>query len=185
MARIDALYLEDPCSGSRRVVECLASECIPISHDRERNLMRRRWLGAIYQKPHTTVPDAQSKRFPCLVELKQFRAADQIWATDINAIPPQKGFFYLEAIVDLCFRNVLSWKLFNRHDTEFCLDDLEIPLGRWSQAKDLNSDLGCQFTSFDFVSRLPAEKIRISWSGGSAAATSTSWRNGCGAQSSR
>ena len=30
MARIDALYLEDPCSGSRRMVEYLAREGIPI-----------------------------------------------------------------------------------------------------------------------------------------------------------
>jgi len=31
MARIDALYLDDPCSGSRRMVEYLAREGIPIS----------------------------------------------------------------------------------------------------------------------------------------------------------
>ena len=30
MARIDALYLEDPCSGSRWLVEVLAREGIPI-----------------------------------------------------------------------------------------------------------------------------------------------------------
>jgi putative transposase len=40
MARIDALYLEDPCSGSRRMVYCLAQEGIPISRDRVRNLIR-------------------------------------------------------------------------------------------------------------------------------------------------
>jgi len=34
MARIDALYLEDPCSGSRRIVDYLASEGITISRDR-------------------------------------------------------------------------------------------------------------------------------------------------------
>ena len=44
MARIDALYLEDPCSGSRRMVEYLAGERIPISRDRVRNLMRRQGL---------------------------------------------------------------------------------------------------------------------------------------------
>ena len=45
MARIDALYLEDPCSGSRRMVAYLAREGIPISRDRsvlqERVLLRR------------------------------------------------------------------------------------------------------------------------------------------------
>ena len=78
MARIDALYLEDPCSGSRRMVEYLAREGIPISRDRVRNLMRRMGLRAIYQKPRTTVPGEPSKRFPCLVDLKQVTTADQI-----------------------------------------------------------------------------------------------------------
>ena len=44
MARIDALYLEDPCSGSRRMVEYPAREGIPISRDRVRILMRRMGL---------------------------------------------------------------------------------------------------------------------------------------------
>jgi putative transposase len=56
MARIDSCYLEDPCSGSRRMVGYLARDGIPISRDRVRNLMRRRGLRAIHQKPCTTIP---------------------------------------------------------------------------------------------------------------------------------
>ena len=41
MSRIDAFYLQDPCSVSRRFVKYLAREGIPISPDRVRNLMRR------------------------------------------------------------------------------------------------------------------------------------------------
>ena len=78
MARIDALYMEDPCSGSHRLVKYLAREGIPISRDRVRNLMRRVGLKAINQKPSTTVPGESSKRFPCLVDFKQVKEADQI-----------------------------------------------------------------------------------------------------------
>ena len=124
MARIDCLYLEDPCSGSRRMVEYLAREGIPISRDRVRNLMRRMGLRAIYQKPRTTVPGDPSERFPCLVDLRLVMAVDQVWATDITYIPLQKGFLYLVAIVDLFSRNVLSWKLSNSLDTEFCPEAL-------------------------------------------------------------
>ncbi len=95
MARIDALYLDDPCSGSRRMVDYLAREGIPISRDRARNLMRRMGLRAIYQKPRTTVPGEPSERFPCLVDASNITAADQVWATDITYIPLQKGFLYL------------------------------------------------------------------------------------------
>jgi putative transposase len=165
MARIDALYLEDPCSGSRRMVDYLAREGIPISRDRVRNLMRRMGLRAIYQKPRTTVPGEPSERFPCLVDLKQVRAVDQAWATDITYIPLQKGFLYLVAIVDLFSRNVLSWKLSNSLDTEFCLDALELALAGGRKPEVFHSDQGCQFTSSDFVARLQGEEIKISWSG--------------------
>jgi putative transposase len=165
MARIDALYLEDPCSGSRRMVDYLAREGIPISRDRARNLMRRMGLRAIYRKPRTTIPGDPAERFPCLVDLNAVTAVDQIWATDITYIPLQKGFLYLVAIVDLFSRNVLSWKLSNSLDTEFCLEALEMALGSGRKPEVFHSDQGCQFTSSDFVARLQADGIRISWSG--------------------
>jgi putative transposase len=165
MARIDALYLEDPCSGSRRMVDYLAREGIPISRDRVRNLMRRMGLRAIYQKPRTTIPGDPAERFTCLVDLNAVTAVDQVWATDITYIPLHKGFLYLVAIVDLFSRNVLSWKLSNSLDTEFCLDALEMALGGGHKPEIFHSDQGCQFTSGDFVARLQAEEIRISWAG--------------------
>jgi putative transposase len=173
MARIDALYLEDPCSGSRRMVDYLVREGIPISRDRARNLMRRMGLRAIYRKPRTTIPGEPAERFPCLVDLKEVSAVDQVWATDITYIPLQKGFLYLVAIVDLFSRNVYScgegyaysWKLSNSLDTEFYLDALEMALEGGRRPEIFHSDQGCQFTSGDFMARLQAEGIRISWSG--------------------
>jgi putative transposase len=128
MARIDALYLGDPCSGSRRMVGYLARDGIPISRDRVRNLMRRMGLRAIYQRPRTTIPGSPSERFPCLVDLSQVTAVDQVWATDITYIPLQKRLLYLVAIMDLHSRHGLSWKLSNNLGTEFCLGALEIAL---------------------------------------------------------
>jgi putative transposase len=159
MARIDAHYLEDPCSGSRRMVGYLARDGIPISRDQVRNLMHRMGLRAIYQKPRTTIPGDLAERFPCLVDLDAVTAVDQVWATDITYItyiPLQKGFLYLVAIVDLFSRNVLSWRLSNSLDTEFCLDALEMALGGGRRPEIFHSDQGCQFTSGNFVARLQA-----------------------------
>mgnify|MGYP002654435603 CR=1 FL=1 len=165
MARIDAIYLEDPSSGSRRIVHYLAREGIPISRDRVRNLMRRMGLRAIYQKPRTTIPGRPSERFPCLVELDNITSIDQVWATDITYIPMRKGFLYLVAIMDLFSRNVLSWKLSNSLDTQFCMDALEMALESGRRPEIFHSDQGCQFTSADYVAKLQAEEIKISWSG--------------------
>jgi putative transposase len=77
MARIDAFYLEDPCSGSRRIVSYLARDGIPVSLDRVRNLMRRMGLlRAIHQKPRTTVPGTPSELFPCQVDVSTVTAVD-------------------------------------------------------------------------------------------------------------
>ena len=89
--------------------------------------------------------------------------SDSHWATDITTIPLQKGFFYLVAIVDLCSRNVLSWKLTGSLDTEFCLDALQMALAGGRKPEIFHSDQGRQFTSADFVTRLQAETIKISW----------------------
>jgi putative transposase len=143
MARIDALYLEDPCSGSRRMVTYLAGEGIPISRDRVRNLMHRMGLRAVYQKPRTTVPGNPSERVPCLVDLREITAVDQVWATDITYIPLQKGILYLVAIMDLHSRHVLSWKLSNSLDTEFCMEALEMALSSGRKPQIFHSDQGC------------------------------------------
>ncbi|MFY8148900.1 MAG: transposase [Prochlorococcaceae cyanobacterium] len=78
--------------------------------------------------------------------------------------PTAEVFLYLVAIMDLFSRHVLSWKLSNSLDTEFCLDALEMPPSGGRQPKIFHSDQGYQFTSGDFVARLQAEKIKISWS---------------------
>jgi len=69
------------------------------------------------------------------------------------------------AVVDLFSRNVLSWKLSNSLDTEFCLQALEVALSSGRKPEIFHSNPGCQFTSFDFVAKLRGEKIKISWSG--------------------
>jgi putative transposase len=99
------------------------------------------------------------------VDLKLVTAVDQVWATDITYIPLQKGFLYLVAVVDLFSRHVLSWRLSNSLDTEFCLDALEMALSAGRKPEIFHSDQGCQFTSADFVARLQMEEIKISWSG--------------------
>jgi putative transposase len=165
MARIDAWYLEDPASGSRRMVDYLAADGIKAGRDRVRHLMRRMGLRAVYPKPRTTIPGEQAERFPCLVDLEKIRVPDEVWATDITYIPLRKGFLYLVAIIDLHSRHILSWKLSNSLDTEFCLEALEMALGSGRKPRVFHSDQGCQFTSSDFVERLRKDKIKISWSG--------------------
>jgi putative transposase len=99
------------------------------------------------------------------VDLDKITSIDQVWATNITYMPLRKGFLYLVAIVDLFSRNILSWKLSNSLDTQFCMEGLEMALSSGSRPEIFHSDQGCQFTSADFVGRLQAEDIKISWPG--------------------
>ncbi len=80
-------------------------------------------------------------------------------------IPLRKDFLYLVAVVDLFSRNVLSWKLTNSLDTEFCLEALEMALASGRKPQIFHSDQGYQCTSGGFVAQLKSEDIKISWSG--------------------
>lgn len=108
IARIYALYLEEPYSGSRRMVDHLVREGIAIDWDRMPHFLRCMSLQAIYQKPFTHIPGDPSDRYLCLVDVNQVTAVDPIWATEITYIPLQNGFLRHVAIIDTFYRSVLG-----------------------------------------------------------------------------
>jgi putative transposase len=77
----------------------------------------------------------------------------------------RKGFLYLVAIMDWHSRKVLSWRLSNTMDTDFCVSALEEALARYDKPDIFNSDQGSQFTSAAFTMVLGDHDIRISMDG--------------------
>ena len=90
---------------------------------------------------------------------------NQVWGKNITYIPVKRGFLYLVAIMDWYSRKVLSWQLSNKMDTHFCIEWLEEALDLNGRPDIFNTDQGSQFTSFDFISVLKENKIRISIDG--------------------
>jgi putative transposase len=76
-----------------------------------------------------------------------------------------KGFMYLVAIMDWHSRRVLSWRVSNTLDTDFCIDALEEALQRFGAPEIFNTDQGCQFTSEPFTAVLKDHGIAISMDG--------------------
>ena len=76
-----------------------------------------------------------------------------------------RGFLYLVAIMDWASRKVLSWRLSNTMDTEFCVDALEEALCRYGTPEIFNTDQGAQFTSDSFTKVLQDAGVRISMDG--------------------
>jgi putative transposase len=90
---------------------------------------------------------------------------NQVWVTDITYIKLGKGFVYLVMILDLYSRKILTWKVSNTLDTDFCLAALEEAIKQWGIPAIFNTDQGSQFTSDAFISVLESYGIRISMDG--------------------
>ncbi|UJP04508.1 MAG: integrase core domain-containing protein [Nitrosomonas sp.] len=71
-------------------------------------------------KPKTSHPNKQHKTYPDLLKGTVIDRPNQVWAADITYVPMQKGFGYLIAMMDWYSRKVLSWRLSNMLDTDFC-----------------------------------------------------------------
>ncbi len=77
----------------------------------------------------------------------------------------EKGFGYLVASMDWCSRKVLSRRLSNTLDTDFCVQALEAAIQDYGCPQIMNSDQGAQFTSKAFTSTLKNSDIQISMDG--------------------
>jgi transposase InsO family protein len=93
---------------------------------------------------------------------------NQVWCADITYIPMQRGFHYLVAIMDWSTRKVLSWRVSNTMDGEFCIEALEDALARFGSPEIFNTDsksdgVGC-FSRISFpgsVGRLSHQAVRF------------------------
>jgi putative transposase len=103
--------------------------------------------------------------YPYLLKGLKVDRPNQVWATDISYVPLARGFMYLVAIIDWYSRKVLSWRVSNTMDTDFCVDALEEALQRHGTPEIFNTDQGTQFTSEVFTGVLKAHGIRISMDG--------------------
>ena len=72
---------------------------------------------------------------------------------------------YLVAVMDWHSRKVLSWRLSNTLDAEFCVEALEEALLRFGRPEIFNTDQGAQFTSKAFTDMLKDNNVRISMDG--------------------
>jgi transposase InsO family protein len=85
---------------------------------------------------------------------------DMVWATDITYIPIRRRFMNLVAIMDWHSRKVLSWRISNTLDSEFCVSALEEAIARYGSPEIFNTDQGSQFTSMVFTNVLKISRYQ-------------------------
>jgi len=162
---IDAEYTRHPFYGSRRMVRHLHEQGHTVNRKRVQRLMRMLGLAGMAPGPRTSKPHPEHKVYPYLLRGVVVTRPNQVWSTDITYIRLAHGFVYLVAVIDWYSRRVLSWRLSNTLEAEFCVDCLEDALRRYSRPDIFNTDQGAQFTSTAFTEVLLREGIAISMDG--------------------
>ncbi len=136
-----------------------------VNRKRVGRLMQLMGLSVIYQRPNTSKPHPQHKVYPYLLRGMTIDRPNQVWCADISYIPLRRGFLYLVAIMDWASRKVLSWRLSNTMEADFCVAALEDALARFGKPAIFNTDQGSQFTSDAFTNALIGADVRISMDG--------------------
>ena len=165
MRLIDEIYLQWPFYGSRRMRDELEERGHTVNRKRVQRLMRQMGLRALYPRRRTSQPGKGHKIYPYLLRDLPIERANQAWASDISYIPMAKGFMYLVAIMDWYSRRVLSWRVSNTLDADFCIEALEEALQRFEAPEIFNTDQGSQFTCEAFTDVLKGHAIAISMDG--------------------
>ncbi len=163
--QIDEIHMNYPFLGSRRIGDQIKGMEKPLKRKRFQRIMREMGIMAVYPKPRTSKKYKEHKIYPYLLRNMAIEKPDKVWAADITYIPMKKGFLYLVAIMDWYSRKVLSWKLSNSLDSQFCEEALEEAIAAHGKPEIFNTDQGSQFTSEEFIKILKKAKIKISMDG--------------------
>lgn len=162
---IDEEYTQRPFYGSRKMVVYLKGAGHHVNRKRVQRLMRQMGLAGMAPGPNTSKAHPEHKIYPYLLRGVPIVKPNQVWSTDITYIRLAHGFAYLVAVIDWYSRKVLSWRINNSMEADFCVDCLEDALRTHGTPEIFNSDQGAQFTSDAFTKVLKREKITISMDG--------------------
>ena len=165
MRLIDEQYLKTPVYGSRSMARHFRRQGRTINRKRIQRLMRLMGIEAVYPKPHTSRPHPQHRIYPYLLRDLTVDHANQVWAADITYVPMARGFMYLVAVMDWHSRKILSRRVYNTLDSDFCNQALQEALSRYGKPEIFNTDQRAQFTSNGFTQILKDHGVAISMDG--------------------
>lgn len=165
MNLLDEQYTRMPFYGVRKMTHYLQERGYAVGKDHVRTLLRFLGLQAIVPRRNTSPPHPAHAVYPYLLRDVAILRPNQVWSAEITYIKRGVGFCYLVAVMDWFSRAVLSWRLSDTLNADFCGEALREALLRYGAPEIFNSDQGAQFTSAEFISELTNHHISISLDG--------------------
>ncbi|GAK56108.1 putative transposase [Candidatus Vecturithrix granuli] len=164
MRLIDEQDLRTPFYGWPRMTAHLRGLGEVVNHKRVQRLMHKMGIQAVYPKPRTTISAPGHQVDPYLLRGLAITRPNQVWSADITYIPMHRGFLYLMAIIDWFSRYVLTWRVSNTLDDDFCREAVREAFDQ-SQPEIFNTDQGVQFTAQAFTSLIEGAGVQMSMDG--------------------
>lgn len=164
MRLMDEEHLKHPARGSRQMIDFLEDQGFMVNRKRVQRLMRKMGIEGMSPRRRTTLRNAGHQVFPYLLRDLKIERPNQVWCSDITYIPMRHGFMYLVAVLDWYSRHVLSWRLSNSMDADFCVEALDDAL-QLATPEIFNTDQGSQFTSREHTEKLKTYGVAISMDG--------------------
>jgi putative transposase len=121
---IQEVMIELPFYGYRKISEVL-KEVIEVTKKQIRRVMNKYGLKGLRRKKKTSICKERHKKYPYLLRGYEIRFPNQVWSTDITYIKVGGRYLYMTVIVDVHSRKVLSWRISNSMEKEFCISALE------------------------------------------------------------
>jgi len=164
--RIEAICLEFPRYGYRRVTYQLKHEGWQINHKKVLRLMRESDLLCRVKRKWVKTTDSRHHfpRYHNLIKGMVISRLNQVWLADITYIRIRTGFVYLAAILDAFSRKVIGYAVSMSLDTSLTLAALRMAITRRQPSPGVihHSDQGVQYASSEYVEELKRHGFDIS-----------------------
>ena len=164
--RIEAVCLEFPRYGYRRVTHQLKHERWQVNHKKVLRIMRESDL--LCRARHKWVKTTDSRhhfpRYRNLIKGMGINRLNQVWQSDITYIRIREGFVYLAAILDAYSRKVIGYAVSTALDTALTLQALRMAIEERQPVPGVihHSDQGVQYASTEYVEELKRCGFEIS-----------------------
>ena len=167
-AQIQAMAVEMPAYGYRRITHELRRQGVVVNHKRVLRLMRKDNLLCLRTRSFVRTTDSAHDYvvYPNLLPELTVSGLDQLWVADITYVRLQHEFVYLAVLLDAYSRRCIGWALDRYLEAELALAALRMALATRPIRPGLvhHSDRGVQYASHAYTNLLKVHEIQISMS---------------------
>lgn len=170
---IEKTFEKHPAYGYRRL-----SIELQINKKKIRRIMNKFGLKPPrlwYQKRYTTKQNKDYKdKFDNLIRNIAFPKPNEIWSSDLTYIKHKGRFFYLSAIQDIATKEIISFNLRDKHNSDLILKTIKEGVLKYQKfPRIFHSDRGKEFLNESCINYFKENKVQIS-----ASDPGSPWQNG-------